>query len=854
MAKIAWKNAVNGIIVSASEFEFETCTGFEPGQGYLYLGASEFQLLEGRGEVALTTEFPDAKAPTSLTIKDLFITDYTKKTDTSGNTIYTAKLKDRRALWKKFGEVTLNANCQLPDGNLDPATLKNGIQYAWRELVSLCINAMGESPNALNLAALPENPIVPRNVRWAGRNAAKSLRDILTPAGYTIALHYNGKIEVIKTGTPSFCSMPAGYGPVHKTGKLFNLTPAAVQVVGTQIVNETEKELEPCALDTDGRVKGLENVSYLQGLDIGRELATDFASLTSEPEAQAAARLSVGRYFRIPGTGLYSDENGNANRGFIPILLSCGADALPKLAGAWFERAEKRHYRNSGGADDLRPFAKGFSVIDPGRGLIFTHRICGTLSDTEIDVLPGKPDSGDLRIEIIPPKLTFRHHMHESDGSPRYWRYRSGSSEGCIETIRRPEFQLFCREGVPDAAILADLTARAQELASAKLSVGSAVDVETGTYAGSHPLKCDGVVERVTWSADYSKSTTAYCFGPPVTIPDGGCEVCLSTPAAPAQAPAVSQPYELRLTNANKHGPVVIKSSDERRQKLASDGQRDDTEDNLFAELDDFDEDLQEPKLSNLAPAERDNWRCRNHSPSPNPQPDSQDKAWALQLISDDKYALETALNRSTEVIRLCDENRGDLDDIWRVRAIPSADDVAADMEQRDDPTRVKIISTNQAFRLMWLINSAIGLEGGWITDVPPEGLGLEARSDDKQTSPPRRIGQIGNIVILTNDDEITQTRDGDLFTYANIRHDAHFHKSEQKDGRIRFADSEPGTRPDEGTPLVGEMVCDPTLKNTDTGLGKESGQWCPQLRIPYLDGFSDDAVPSYFSQGGGAS
>jgi hypothetical protein len=117
--------------------------------------------------------------------------------------------------------------------------------------------------------------------------------------------------------------------------------------------------------------------------------------------------------------------------------------------------------------------------------------------------------------------------------------------------------------------------------------------------------------------------------------------------------------------------------------------------------------------------------------------------------------------------------------------------------------------------------------------------------------SPPRRIGQIGDIVILTNDDEIVQTRDGDVFTYANIRHDAHFHKTDQRDGRIHFTDAAPGTRPSGGMQLIGEMVCDPAVKNTDTGLGKESGQWCPQVRLPYLDGFSDDTVPQYFGTGG---
>jgi hypothetical protein len=837
MAQIEWKNAGDGTAVQAGDFELTLRTGFEPGSGYLRLGAREFRQLEGRGEVTLRVNFADQTPNTVLTIKDLYLTDYTRKTDPSGNTIYTVRVCDRRVRWKRFGEVTLYANCQRGDGTLDPASLNAGTQYAWRELVLTCVEAMGESDSLEGAGALPANPVMPRNIRWAGKNAADALKDLLGPAGYTVALHYDGKLQIIKRGAAIPRTIPSGYGPNRRVGKLFNLVPDAVQVVGAPIVNETTVELEPCALDVDGQVRALENVSYLQGLDVGHELATNFASLRATPAAQAAARLSAGHYFRIPKTGTYADESNSTNRGLVPVLLAHEAGAVPVLEGAYFEREDKRRYRNAGGEGDLQKFAKGFSVIDPARGLVFTQKVCGTLSDTEIDVLPCACDSGPVKIEIVAPKLTFRHCLRELGGAPKHFRCTFGAG-GTVETLRRHDLKLLCRNGRPDPAILRDLQARAKELADARMQVQSAIDVETGTYAGCQPLKCDGVLEQVSWSADHARGTTGYSYSP-------------ESLAAPlAQAAAVPTDHELRLTNANKHGPIPIRSSDTRRAALAAEGRRNDTEDCLFAQLDEFDETHQEPGLTLLAPAERHNWRHRDHAPSPNPTPDSQDEVWAVQLISDDKYMIESPVNRSTEVLRLCDENRGDLDDIWRVRSVPSAGDVAADMEQRDDITRVKLISTYQAFRLMWLINTVIGGEGGWITDVPPEGLALGAPTDEKAVSPPRRIGQIGNIVILTADDEIVQTRDGDIFTYANIRHDAHFHKSEQRDGRIHFTDTAPGIRPSGGATIVGEMVCDPAVKNVDTNLGKESGQWCPQVRIPYLDGLSNDTVPAYFNGG----
>ncbi len=854
MAVIQWKNAGNGATVQAGEFQLVLRNGFVPGEGSLRLGAGSFAQLEGRGEVIITVSFADQTPGTTLTVKDLLLTDYTRKTDPSGNTIYTVKVTDRRLRWRHFGELSIYANCHKADGTLDGVSLNAGAQYSWRDLVTACLEAMGESANIQGADALPENPIVPRNIRWVGKNAAQALSELLEPAGYTVTLHYDGKLQIVKKGVKQFQTELSCHGPNRETGKLFNLVPDSAQVVGAPIVNETTVELEPCALDVNGEVKALGDVSYLQGLDTGRELATNFASLASSPAAQAAARLSVGHYFRIPKTGAYPDESDCTNRALVPVLPAQDAGAAVSLEGAYFERDDKRQYRNVGGENDLRRFTKGFAVIDPARGLVCTQKVCGTLSDTEVDALPCVKAQGPVKIEVVAPKLTFRHHLREPAGSLKYCRFTFGQG-GALETIQRPDFRLVCRNGTPDPALLSDLQARAQELASARLAVQGAIDVETGVYAGVQPIKCDGVVEQVSWSADHARAVTRYCYGSPVSPPPEGREVSFCAPESPAAPPAqtasVPTDHELRLINANKHGPVVIRSSDARRATLAAELRRHDTEDSLFAQLDEFDETHQEPTLANLAPAERHNWRHRDHSPSPNPVPDSQDRVWAMQLISDDKYRIESEVNRSTEVVRLCDEHAGDLDDIWRVRAIPSGGDVAADMEQRDDETRVKIISTQEAFRLMWLINTAIGGEGGWITDVPPEGLGLGRITDEKSISPPRRIGQIGNIVILTADDEIAQTRDGDIFTYANIRHDAHFHKSQQRDGRIHFTNSEPGTRPANGTKIIGEMVCDPAVKNTDTSLGKESGQWCPQLRIPYLDGFSDDTLPQYFGEGG---
>ncbi len=840
MAIVKWKNLSNGVEVSAGEFEFTLKNGFEPGRGYVHLGAKEFKELTPMGQVTLTARFAGARPPTSLTIRDLYLTDYTKKSDPSGNTIYTVSVADRRVRWKRFGQVTIYANYMLPDGTLDPASLKNGVPYTWKDLVLACIKAMGEEANLPTPDAIPTNPIAPRNVRWVGKNAARALEELLVVAGYTLAYHYNGEISVVSRGQAGYSTLPDAsiYGGRRRTGKLFNLTPDAVEVIGAPMVNETSVLLAPCALDTDGEVKGLDSVSYLNGLDVEHELATEFASLHERPEEQALARASVGHYFRIPKTGKYEDEPHDANASLVPVLTAgLRGGKAPELEGVYFERGHKRAYSNVGSSNSPVKFAGGFSVTEPERGLLCTQKVCGTISDPEVKVLPSKSNAGPVKITIVGPRLTFRHYMRDESGAIRHWRWRSGAGSA-VQTVYRPDMLLVHKERQPDASILRDLDCRAQEIASALTSVPASVNVETGSFAGAHPIKCDGVLERVSWKADHAGAQTLYSYGPPAgKLPDGEHVFFEMLRDPLAQAPPGAPLRGAGIINVNKRGPIVIRSSDARREALAGDDSLDDDEDCLFAELEEFDEEHQEPKLEKFGPAERHNWNYRDHAPSVNPKPDSQDKVWALQLISDDKFRPHGPLNRSTEVMRLCDENRGALEDSCRVRAIPAAEDVKFDLtQQRDSLTRVKIISTDETYRLMWLINTEIGGEGGWITDVPPEGRNLDAPSDEKEPSPPRRIGQIGNIVILTDDDEIVQTRDKDIFPYANIRHDAHFHKAAGADGRLYLTTTPPGILPD-GIPYKGELVHDPALANIDTALGKESGEWRPQIPVPYGQG-----------------
>lgn len=846
MAVITWINSQGRQRIPAGKFTLTLTNGFEPGSGQIQLASHHISELEERGEVEITVNFEGDLPSTTILIKEIYADSYTRKTDEKGDSIYTAHLKDRRFLWEKYGEITLFANSLRQDGTYEKGSLCQGRLYTWKEIVLLCIASMGETGNLIGIGALPENPHLPTNIEWHSRNPARALREILEIAGYTVALHYDGKLSIVKINEDIPQTIPSGYGPTRQTGKLFSGAPDSVIVIGGPRVNQVSIDLEPCALDTDdGKIKGIGEVSYLRGKDVGLELATNFASLAKQVEAQAAARATVGHLWRIPDTGFFSDDKSDVNRYLLPVLdetcerASEGEFLAPKLSGAYFEKGTKSEYQNFGDEGDKRkPFPKGWALIDRKRGLVKTGKVSGILTNTEINALPVKQDGESAKITLVPVRLTFAHYARETNGSIKVWSYKHSNGERvCV--VRRPDMRIRLVEGIPVEPLYSETLQRSAEIASSILSGQKEAAVEFGTYAGMQPLRHSGTITSITWSADSQSGHTYYTYdvAPNPKLSLSGESVSdfvlrVSDLFPDSQAEIAPTDEELRTINVNKHGPIIIKRSQELKAKLIEERRRDDTESNIFAELTGFDEEHQEPELSSIGPPEELNWNYREHIQTPNPEPDAQDAVWAVQLVGDDKYAIESALSRSTEVVRTCDENKGDIDDIWRVRAIPGAEDVAADLLQRDNETRVKIISKEELYRIMWLLNTIIGGEGGWITDVPPEGLALTARSDKKSVSPPRRIGQIGNIVILTPDDEICITKDGDTFTYANIRHDAHFHKTQQKDGRIHFSNDSPGSRP-LGTCVIGKMVCDPALKNQDTELGKESGQWCPQVPIP---------------------
>jgi hypothetical protein len=198
----------------------------------------------------------------------------------------------------------------------------------------------------------------------------------------------------------------------------------------------------------------------------------------------------------------------------------------------------------------------------------------------------------------------------------------------------------------------------------------------------------------------------------------------------------------------------------------------------------------------------------------------------SLPLLIDDKYQLDMLFNSSTRVSRLCDRKEGELDDIWRVRAMH------VQLGDKTDPFH----------KIMQALNIRGEFYVGWLTDAGVPGLELRAHDGTPLVAPRiARVGQWGDVFLLDPGDIIASTEDTDKVVLLNIWHDAHFWMAENKDGRIFFVtDPPPATVNlyDAQLWVKGDMRCDPDeANNAYSALKKESGQWRPCVPIMVIFG-----------------
>lgn len=212
---------------------------------------------------------------------------------------------DRRWRWSKGEPVTGAYNVRKTDGTIDAATSKT-----LAELATLLFTAMGEPAADVSLITSTEQPmlILDRS------NPADQLAQLLEPRGYVISLMSDDTVKVWPKGTGTVLPVNDDLITVD-----FSVDPPEppqiLRVVCNRTLVQSMLATVPVGLDTDGRIRPVNDLSYKP--TGGWDTCTDWDTFSSlgTLAAQECAKLSVGRWYQVTsqGDGTQNIQNGSVD-------------------------------------------------------------------------------------------------------------------------------------------------------------------------------------------------------------------------------------------------------------------------------------------------------------------------------------------------------------------------------------------------------------------------------------------------------------------------------------------------------------------------------------------------------------
>lgn len=222
--------------------------------------------------------------------------------DQSGQ-IISLNIVDRRWKWQ-FGEVNGRFNVRKSDNVIDNRTKKTP-----QELATILLDAMGE--RRYDVSRLP-NETFPEFL-WEAANPAQELARLCDHFSCRVVLGLDNRVRLWPIGKgrdlpANGKEMNVGFGVESK------LKPDEIKVVGGPTLVQAKLELEAVGLETDGRVRLIDDLSYKPAVGWEAEDPRFFTGVTGtfkrdkkDVEHRELALQSVFRWYRMKGhavTGL----------------------------------------------------------------------------------------------------------------------------------------------------------------------------------------------------------------------------------------------------------------------------------------------------------------------------------------------------------------------------------------------------------------------------------------------------------------------------------------------------------------------------------------------------------------------
>jgi len=626
------------------EAHFKMQLGITPSRGYVVMTGDQWQEpLWGNGDLTI------ADANTSVTIANLKIEKTRKIQGLEGTSLIRVELKDRRWKWhyRTFtGRYNVVISNNDGDVRYDPDTVKQYIPgnppqyvlYSFDDIARDLLEGMGEQ----NVSQIPieSTTHTPLNKEWENENPAVALQEMCEEINFGIGLRVSdNRAMIVKIGSGNYPSLQETYKINEGAGITYHDKPDYVKVVGNRIQNEITTSLEAVGIDVDGEIRKLAYLAYVpdpydpdDGTGFGKSalLGRPFSNITggsgyTAEEAQALAEKSVFKYFRMPNTGLYSDDSSRANADLLPVLKTLnslddqGYRKRPCVKACYYQKAPAGGFEN---LLDPEPPRTSFR-IDHRRGLVIFGKRVGTLLDPGVTILSDTK----LVSWLGNVNLTFAYELKGNDDFYYYLKtdqtFPPSLSEAAILAIKRGDLTLRRVQGVNmNKSVLDNI---ADEIADAILAMSPSAFNADIRLAGAHNINPNGSIDSVQWSAkdaitthlrfdDFEPPASPDSYEERTTIPrllsypednrratylarEGNLQGARQSGDISADEPGGIEDPSLEVINAHHAGVIIVKDSRPEAEKESTT-----YEEISFGEVTDIDSNMHRHILDNVGP------------------------------------------------------------------------------------------------------------------------------------------------------------------------------------------------------------------------------------------------------------
>lgn len=432
---------------------------------------------------------------------------------TADGLLLSVSILDRRWRWA-FGVINGEYNRRDDSGRTITAQERPivGVEKTPQQLATLLLQAMGET--LFDVSRLPNagRPYV----RWNAANPAAELAELADLYGCRVVLHLNGLVSLEPTGLGQSL-------PVLPTLVEGSLTvdppdpPDEIRVVGGPTLIQTRLELEAVGLDTDGRVRPIDDLSYTP--DAGWHTQTDAFSDIDDPLERELCLASVFRWYRVkvrPNQPLSIPDIGVVRD--LDQLLPLESLLVETVLDRGEYRRKKPCVRGRFWLENLgSPENPAEDIEYPGSWRL--------LADRGIVEFPGPVRKWNSSLSQFEPATLFLEVAFEvrdeATGAMARYEHRlsTGARNGTgleivsVPELRRLRWETFSDSGHAtgwqDVRSLSALDDEARQIATSALSRYSTGATADATYAGFVPIDPDGAIVQVTWSSDPRPFTRA---------------------------------------------------------------------------------------------------------------------------------------------------------------------------------------------------------------------------------------------------------------------------------------------------------------------------------------------------------